>query len=300
MNRIEGNIQIDPKIDDHDDGHQNDPEQHSEKTEEKTTDCNNINDDINNNPRRMSKKERKTLKNMQKQNKSKIKRADSNRAGDVTNDDENNEEDVEAVEERIRAECMKSYNPIDIPVEASVDLASQGRKSKVNNDNITDIDDEGGCRTLGKWFPNAILMKTISYTNTGEFITSKNSQKEQYQGQFKEEDLIVNNPRSSLLLFYQYTTSDGGDDINIRERNQKWDRRQLQLLITYLSTIARRRNLGGRIRVATEGVNATISAVDTSKCTARAALRHFAEDLRRFGKYELRMRDDNSIVGVCL
>lgn len=280
MNHIEGNIQKDAKIDD--DGRQKDPDQQSGKKEGKTTNCNNINGDTNNNRRRMSKKERKALKNMQKQNKSKIKSADSNGAGGVTNDEENNEEDVEAEEERIHVECMKSYNPIDIPVEPSVDLASQGQKITVNNDNTTGIDDEGGCRTLGKWFPNAILIKTISYTNTGQFITSKNSHKEKHQGQFKEEGLIVKNPRSSLLLFYQYTTSDGSGDINLRERNQKWDRRQLQLLITYLSTIARRRNLGGRIRVATEGVNATISAVDTSKCTARAALRHFAEDLRRF------------------
>mmetsp|Transcript_842 Transcript_842/g.1791 ORF Transcript_842/g.1791 Transcript_842/m.1791 type:complete len:706 (+) Transcript_842:68-2185(+) len=219
--------------------------------------------------RRMSRSERKAFRNKRKYNKSQIAADDGN---------ENNEMTVEEAEEKIRVECMKSYSAIDIPKNPSKDLLSRVKKKVVNDDNTAVADDEGGCRTLGKWFPNAILIKSISYTNTGKFIASKNSQK----GQFNEGDLIVKNPRSSLVLFYQYTTNDGNDDVSDVERNKKWDRHQLQLLVTYLSTIARHRNLGGRIRVATEGVNATISAVDTSKCTAKAALRHFAEDLRRF------------------
>eukprot|EP00536_Pseudo-nitzschia_multiseries_P009977 jgi/Psemu1/202126/e_gw1.291.35.1 len=152
---------------------------------------------------------------------------------------------------------MKSYTPIEIPEISLRDPVPKVKKNNVKNGkNLALVEDEGGSRTLGKWFPNAILIKTIK--------------------------LIVKDPRSSLVLFYQYTTNDGSADVTSKERNKKWDRQRLQLLITYLSTIARRRNLGGRIRVATEGVNATISAVDTSKCTAKAALRHLAEDLRRF------------------
>ncbi|VEU37578.1 unnamed protein product [Pseudo-nitzschia multistriata] len=245
------------------------------KTELKLTNGDDeTNDTKMNKRRRLSKKERKDRKNLQKKNKMEVKSLQ-------TNGHDNNQEDVEGEEERIRVECMETYSPIDIPEEPPMELASQGEKSKVNNDKKI-ANDEGECRTLGKWFPNAILIKSISYTNTGQFITNKNCQKENRQMKANEEDLIVDNPRSSLVLFYQYTTNDGSSDVTNNERNKKWDRRQLQLLITYLSTIAHRRNLGGRIRVATEGVNATISAVDTTECTAKAALRHFAEDLRRF------------------
>ncbi|OEU13969.1 hypothetical protein FRACYDRAFT_189106 [Fragilariopsis cylindrus CCMP1102] len=145
---------------------------------------------------------------------------------------------------------MKTYDPIDIPKEPSKDLVSHGHAKNNNSATTTTTTvadgETGGVRTLGKWFPNAILIKSS----------------------------IIENPKSSLLLFYQYTTSNNA--------GKMWDRRQLQLLITFLSTIARHRNLGGRIRVAPEGVNATLSAVDTTHCTAKAALRHFAEDLKRF------------------
>jgi predicted sulfurtransferase len=85
-------------------------------------------------------------------------------------------------------------------------------------------------------------------------------------------------PKASLALFYQYTDPKG-----------HWSKQQLQLLMTYLQTIARHRNIGGRIRVAPEGVNATLSAVDDLTTTrqfggrtAQETLRHVAADLKRF------------------
>ena len=220
--------------------------------------------------RRMSKKERKALKQRNKERNLKRKFGKFNEVAKITNSGQDVNEDIEAEEERIRLECLNSYDAINIPKHPLTELISPQNRDGQNTEAPV-MDAEGGCRTLGKWFPNAIAIKTISYTNTGQLVLDKRSQKKQHMDRLKE-DLIVRNPRSSLVLFYQYTTSDGDE----------WDRRQLQLLITYLSSIARHRNIGGRIRVAPEGVNATLSAVDTKQCTAKAALRHVAEDLRRF------------------
>jgi len=246
---------------------------------------------IANKRRRLSKKERKILKKKNKGAKQKNDNLDQPIVRSTyihttvadsksQNEQENNaDNDVESVEERIRISCMKSYDPINIPKEPSTDLISRCNKS---NTTTTTVDDETGARTLGKWFPNAILIKSsISYTNTGNLITGKDKHIIHQE---------VENPRSSLVLFYQYTTSDAAAVDNDDEDNNNksstrpkmWDRQQLQLLITYLSTVARHRNLGGRIRVAPEGVNATLSAVDTLKCTAKAALRHLGEDLKKF------------------
>jgi predicted sulfurtransferase len=180
-------------------------------------------------------------------------------------------------DETIRLRCMKTYVPIKIPSKVSSEvLKTTTSTAKRGKDNDTDaIADEGGCRTLGKWFPNAILVKSrINYTNTGKLILLNDDN--QYNEILSEDAVRVDHPKSSLVLFYQYTTSADSS------ATAPWDQSQLQFLITYLTKVARRRNLGGRIRVASEGVNATISAVDTRQCTAQGALRHLAQDLQRF------------------
>ena len=230
--------------------------------------------------RRMSKKERKALKQINKQ-KSRLKDEQSVGSNSIVDNGHSVDENIEAEEERTRLESMKSYSAIDIPKEPLADLASDDQKKESSNVKNQVVDAEGGCRTLGKWFPNAIVVKTISYTNTGQLILDKTSQTTQLLSGLGA-DMVVKNPRSSLVLFYQYTTSNGDDDKSRGNTAKTWDRRQLQILITYLSMIARHRNIGGRIRVAPEGVNATLSAVDTQRCSAKAALRHLAEDLRRF------------------
>jgi predicted sulfurtransferase len=159
-------------------------------------------------------------------------------------------------------ECLKSYKPIPVPSQPSAEVLASNKGSKV----VTDDVDEGGDggRTLGKWFPNALLIKSsVTYTNTGQLMLN---------GSNVDESARVDNPRSSLVLFYQYT------------KQHTWSQSKLKTLMTYLSTIARKRNLGGRIRVAQEGVNVTVSAVDTSSVTAQETLRHFAQDLRNFDK----------------
>jgi predicted sulfurtransferase len=71
------------------------------------------------------------------------------------------------------------------------------------------------------------------------------------------------------LLFYQYA-------------NPPWPQSKVDLLIAYLVRIASRRVLGGRIRVAQEGVNATLSSIDSSTVPAATTLRHFSRDLQHF------------------
>ena len=261
--------------------------------------------------RRLSKRQRKALKRKQKQqmngeglsrneqdpsharkeenasskkkkSKKKRKRSSSDSQAEhedkpgAASDNENSDDDVDLAEqeEDIRLQCMKSYKLIEIPTQQHAeDFLKQSHKGGSKN-NSDSIEDEGGCRTLGKWFPNAILVKSrINYTNTGKLILLNDST---HATKIKEEDVRVDNPKSSLVLFYQYTTASDST------AKAPWDRAQLQLLMTFLAKIARHRHLGGRIRVAPEGVNATISAIDTQQHTAQETLRHFAQDLKNF------------------
>lgn len=169
---------------------------------------------------------------------------------------------------------LASYEPVNIPTQPSEEVSeasnSQKQSSKGKGNRKIDYDDEGGegncSATLGKWFPHALLIKCpVNYTNTGQLLLNSSH--------LSKEDVRMESPLASLVLFYQYSSAAAG---------KQWTPTQVKLLMTYLSTVARRRNLGGRIRVATEGVNATISAVDMPDLSAREALRHFAQDLKRF------------------
>eukprot|EP00980_Cylindrotheca_fusiformis_P006412 scaffold1375_cov137-Cylindrotheca_fusiformis.AAC.1 len=203
--------------------------------------------------RRLSKKERRARKKQQKK-------------GDLqsTEASSSSKEKSELGENRVEVDdkkCMESYEPIPLPTESSAEnFVSKSKGSKVANNDVVEGGDLG--RTLGKWFPNALLIKsTITYTNTGQLVLN---------GPNVDKTMAVENPRSSIVLFYQYT------------RQNKWSHTKLKVLMTYLATIAKKRNVGGRIRIAQEGVNATVSAVDTSMAAAQETLRHFAQDLRNF------------------
>jgi len=165
---------------------------------------------------------------------------------------------------------LESYAPIIIPVEISAAVCSLSTNLSSKKEDHEDLlVDEGGCKSLGKWFPSAIVIKcSVCYTNTGLLIThgsTKNPAPEK-QG---------NLPKASLVLFYQYTTE---------IYPSLWSHHQLTLFITYLSKIAKERNLGGRMRVSPEGINATVSAVDLGvpSKSAAATLRHFAQDLKQY------------------
>lgn len=98
-------------------------------------------------------------------------------------------------------------------------------------------------KSLGKWFPNAVLLKSLAPPCPKH--------------------------KASIVLFYQYV-------------NPLWPESYLSGFISYLCHIAENRCLGGRIRVAREGVNATLSSRDTDKASARQTLRHFARDLQGY------------------
>jgi predicted sulfurtransferase len=100
--------------------------------------------------------------------------------------------------------------------------------------------------SLGKWFPKAKVIKSrTTYSNGDKKTTAK----------------------ASLLLFYQYAS---------------WSESKADQLLAYLAKIAEKRTLGGRVRVAPEGLNATISSVDCDGISAQRSLRHFCQDLRQF------------------
>lgn len=107
---------------------------------------------------------------------------------------------------------------------------------------------EGG--TSNKWFPKAIKLKPPTTA-----ATAAASEK---------------NVTCALLLFYQYVTPTMSEE--------RW-----QSLIRYLVAVGKHRsNLAGRIRVAPEGLNATLSAIDTDSISAEETLHHVSLDLQQF------------------
>eukprot|EP00546_Thalassionema_frauenfeldii_P017596 CAMPEP_0178897452 /NCGR_PEP_ID=MMETSP0786-20121207/1756_1 /TAXON_ID=186022 /ORGANISM="Thalassionema frauenfeldii, Strain CCMP 1798" /LENGTH=560 /DNA_ID=CAMNT_0020568007 /DNA_START=33 /DNA_END=1715 /DNA_ORIENTATION=+ len=103
--------------------------------------------------------------------------------------------------------------------------------------------------SLGKWFPKAKVIKSrISYTNA---------------------DIKKTSAKSSLVLFYQYA-------------KDPWSDSKVRQLVSYLTEIAGVRTIAGRIRVASEGVNATLSSVDHENISAKMTLRHVCRDLQNF------------------
>ena len=99
--------------------------------------------------------------------------------------------------------------------------------------------------SLGKWFPKAKTMKSkLCFSNDKKTVA-----------------------RASLLLFYQYA---------------QWNDEKVSILMEYLQVVGNTRVLGGRIRIAAEGVNATVSSVDSPDMTSARTLRHFVQDLKGF------------------
>ena len=99
--------------------------------------------------------------------------------------------------------------------------------------------------SLGKWFPKAKTIKSkLCYSNDKQ-----------------------SNSKVSLVLFYQYAN---------------WNNEKVSLLLEVLQIVSNTRVLGGRIRVAPEGVNATISSVDNKEMTAARTIWHFIQDLKMF------------------
>lgn len=103
-------------------------------------------------------------------------------------------------------------------------------------------------KTLGKWFPKARVVKSQASATD----------------------------QCTILLFYQYKTP------------VLWNERKVAQLMQYLQAVAQARPaLGGRLRVAPEGINATISCGDAKQqdgkiVQGRTILEHFTKDLQQF------------------
>jgi len=129
-------------------------------------------------------------------------------------------------------------------------------KSEISNaesSNKFDLDANGD--GLGKWFPTAKIIKASQVETSRKGDTEKQKS-------------------CTILLFYQYAIP-------------QWSKEKVDQLISLLVKIGQARGLGGRIRVANEGVNATISCVgenldQANKRHGCIQIRHFAEDLKRF------------------
>jgi len=104
-----------------------------------------------------------------------------------------------------------------------------------------------------KWFPKAVTLKSQPGTKDGH---------------------------TSILLFYQYVSP------------IPWSENQVQRVLQLLQCIWENRpNLGGRIRVAPEGLNCTLSAADTEHNCGATTLRHFALDLQHHYPVEFQSTD---------
>jgi len=198
---------------------------------------------------RLSRKEQKARRRQQK-----------NQAGSATNakNGPNNssacgsaaagkEEESHRMEED---RCCYQATYVPTPLSSQLDDASPTEQSKK----------ETNARSLGKWFPSAIKLKSSVASSSSSMPSTTTT--------------AANNNETpttcSLLLFYQYKTP-------------AWRPERVRLLMQYLCRIhSCRQNLAGRIRVAPEGLNATLTAVDTPFVSAAATLRHFAMDLRQF------------------
>lgn len=198
-----------------------------------------------NRKRRLSKKERKALKKKQKQSHKAVSATES------THEAQNKDKHIKAAapEENFDA----SYTPVPIPEEI--------KDGNYDDDGGEIQIGKAGAKKLGKWFPEAVVIKTTTVHNS---VTQHKKKK-------KNEDEETRT--ASLVLFYQYA-------------NPPFHQSQVRQLMAYLTSVAKVRNLGGRIRVSNEGVNCTLSSLATDRSasvpSAAANLRHFASDLRNF------------------
>lgn len=147
------------------------------------------------------------------------------------------------------------------------------------------VDNDAQSKSLGKWFPSASVIKSsVCYSN--DYLAKLEKEKKRHakeNNNASPQHLATPEPKASLVLFYQYVSP-------------TWSQAKVTSFLNYLTNIAKnhRPNIGGRIRVSIEGVNATVSAASTTSTTtssngnlepefeAAQTLRHFAQDLRQF------------------
>lgn len=189
--------------------------------------------------RRLSKKERQNLKKkrkLQQQENKDIKVGVGNENEKAKNEDKIDEFDY-----------LVGYEPIKVdPSKGAVSSSSSSTGKEEHKKN------------LGRWFPNARVVKSSPQTDNNQ---TKNND---------------NDMTCTILLFYLYVTP-------------KWTKERVDQLISLLEEIGKRRKIYGRIRVAEEGVNATLSCIGHTSQTQQKehgciAMRHFTQDLIQFDR----------------
>ena len=153
-------------------------------------------------------------------------------------------------------------------------------------------------KSLGKWFPKASVIKSqVSYGNDYLAKLAKEKKKQQQQKKNESNDknsaTTIKEPKASLVLFYQYV-------------NPTWSNAKVSSFLAYLTNIAQthRTNIGGRIRVSSEGINATVSAASTAdsdvdaEFEAAQTLRHFTKDLQNFDAEAFKDTDFKYVDGL--
>eukprot|EP00571_Detonula_confervacea_P001911 CAMPEP_0172317878 /NCGR_PEP_ID=MMETSP1058-20130122/33145_1 /TAXON_ID=83371 /ORGANISM="Detonula confervacea, Strain CCMP 353" /LENGTH=731 /DNA_ID=CAMNT_0013032559 /DNA_START=68 /DNA_END=2259 /DNA_ORIENTATION=- len=234
-----------------------------------------------NRKRRLSKKERKNLKkkkivaNDGSEPVAKTERPSSNPSSGAQEDAPSSQpkKPSSATAAEPTSTSLEEYMANYIPA-PSVKIAKEGEV-------------EDSAMSLGKWFPKASVVKSkVCYSNDILAKLAKEKKKQKKLENEKKRSTTaaieeIQEPKASLVLFYQYVSP-------------TWSQAKVSSFITYLTNIAKkhRTNIGGRVRVSTEGVNCTVSAASTARTTttvqpdpafeAAQTLRHLVEDLRQF------------------
>lgn len=194
----------------------------------------------------------KKKKSKKKKNKKNKNKDDSKSQEDDDKIHKTAEASVEAPSSKATTKTAATVDPWkpqdlqeDIPYVPTPLPAEDAHQKEPGKHNTSKYNKNNNQKTLGKWFPKARVMK------------SKSS--------------ATNN--CTILLFYQYKSPD------------VWGDAKVATLIRYLQSMFEhhRGMLGGRLRVAPEGINATLSCGDAPDGTnGRTILEHFTRDLQQF------------------
>ena len=222
-----------------------------------------------NGKRRLSKRERKNLK----------KQKTSTAAANTTTSKTNAAASSSATEKQIESQSSQALKP---PAKKAQPTLEDYLVNYIPAPPVKIVKEHTDSKSLGKWFPKASVIKSkVSYGN--DYLAKLAKEKKKLQndkGNNNNSTTVIKEPKASLVLFYQYV-------------NPTWSNAKVSSFLTYLTNIAQthRTNIGGRIRVSTEGINATVSAASTgenndvdAEFEAAQTLRHFTKDLQNFDK----------------
>eukprot|EP00984_Skeletonema_dohrnii_P030931 scaffold22811_cov79-Skeletonema_dohrnii-CCMP3373.AAC.2 len=222
-----------------------------------------------NGKRRLSKRERKNLKKQKTSAAAAANTTAANKTTTTTSPSATEQHDPQLSSQASNPTTNKAQPTLE-EYHANYIPAPSVKISKENSDS----------KSLGKWFPKASVIKSqVSYGNDYLAKLAKEKKKHQQKNESNDNSSAntIKEPKASLVLFYQYV-------------NPTWSNAKVSSFLAYLTNIAQthRTNIGGRIRVSSEGINATVSAASTddsdvdAEFEAAQTLRHFTKDLQNF------------------